>query len=355
MSSVSCLVIGDPHFRPTKHPRIYDEMEKQICALITSQNPSFVVVLGDVFHDHNIVHVQMLLRVRNFFGALQRVLKDRPLYVLVGNHDMENNMQFLTEKHAMSTFKGRLNLHIIDKPLVVNHKGYNFVMVPYVPPGRFQEALDTVKMPDSVTAIFAHQEFYGARLGPTTSIHGDKWDLESCVVISGHVHDAHSPQSNIIYVGTPVQHSYGEDGDKAVGLFTFDNERYTYQREPLILAKHHTHQLYLESDNLDQLTSDVLKQQKSKKDDTHRIVVRGNMAEIQAFRKSTIAKKLQKSHVKLVYKNIEHESISDTTVSFTDVTASRQVFVDKLRDRCSGESSEYKDALQSLLVKIVGN
>ncbi len=51
-------------------------------------------------------------------------------------------------------------------------------MVPYVPPGRFVEALNIIDNEwwKNVNCIFAHQEFYGCKMGAIESIEGDKWD-----------------------------------------------------------------------------------------------------------------------------------------------------------------------------------
>lgn len=346
---VKCITVGDPHFRPTKHPKLYDDMEKQLCGLIVRHSPDFVVIMGDVFHDHNIVHVQMLKRVRSFFLNLQKKLKTRPLYVLVGNHDMENNSQYLSEIHALIPFKDKYpNLHIIDSPKLVKHGMCNFVLVPYIPPGKFQDALNTLTLPDNISAIFAHQEFYGARLGPTTSVYGDKWDIESHLVISGHVHDAHIPQPNIIYIGTPIQHSYGEDQNKAVGVFSFSSESYEYIREAIIVANHITHHIKLDTDTTDVVVDRVIQQRKTKKDDTHRVIVSGNMADIQIFRKSKTAKTLQKANVKIVYKNTEHQVESTDTPSEQMDKSDKHTFLSKLRERCNNHKEYAKELIEEI-------
>ncbi len=63
-------------------------------------------------------------------------------------------------------------------------------MVPYVPPGRFVEALNIIDNEwwKNVNCIFAHQEFYGCKMGAIESIEGDKWDHSFPLVISGHIH-----------------------------------------------------------------------------------------------------------------------------------------------------------------------
>ena len=70
--------------------------------------------------------------------------KLKPLYILVGNHDYINNSQFLTDNHWLNCFKNKNNIHIIDNVLLCNHNNLNVIMCPYVPDGRFIEALNNL-------------------------------------------------------------------------------------------------------------------------------------------------------------------------------------------------------------------
>lgn len=72
--------------------------------------------------------------------------------------------------------------------------------------------------------IFAHQEIRGAKMGAIISVDGDFWDPTWPLTITGHLHDYQTPQKNILYVGTPIQHTYGETGEKTVSLISFWSE-----------------------------------------------------------------------------------------------------------------------------------
>jgi hypothetical protein len=69
--------------------------------------------------------------------------------------------------------------------------------------------------------VFAHQEFFGAKLGIKTSVEGDVWPLEAPYCISGHIHDYCHLQPNLWYVGTPIQHGIADVGEKTISAFTF--------------------------------------------------------------------------------------------------------------------------------------
>ena len=91
-------------------------------------------------------------------------------------------------------------------------------------PGRFFEAishLDSASGVQSAHALFAHQEFFGAKMGAIISQQGDKWPHHYPLVISGHIHDYGRPQHNIIYTGTPMQHAFGDHNNKTISEYVF--------------------------------------------------------------------------------------------------------------------------------------
>jgi DNA repair exonuclease SbcCD nuclease subunit len=52
-------------------------------------------------------------------------------------------------------------------------------------------------------------------MGAIVSKDGDEWNEEFPQIISGHIHDNQTPQKNIYYTGSPLQHAFG-DTDKRV-------------------------------------------------------------------------------------------------------------------------------------------
>lgn len=216
---MSILLIGDPHFKTnnskettkfTEETLKYVEREKD--------NISFIVILGDVLDTHEKVHLQPLCRAVQFIKDLSKI---KFTFILIGNHDRINNKVFLTKEHGLVGLKSCKNIKIIDE--VFKHN--NLLFVPYVEPGRFQEALDTLEFDMSeIKAIFAHQEFYGCNMKSYNSEIGDKWDLSNPPVFSGHIHQYHKPQENITYVGTPYQINFGENEDKSLLLLNSNGD-----------------------------------------------------------------------------------------------------------------------------------
>lgn len=203
------ICIGDPHFRPDNAYETNLLTERAI-RLVADEQPARVVVLGDILHTFERIDLQALNRAITFLRGLREAAEF--LYVVIGNHDRPNNRTYLTDEHPFNALKDWPKTQVIDTPFFEVIEGQRFAWVPYVEPGRFLEALGTT---EGLRAIFAHQEFKGARMGATVSENGDPWPVEAPLCISGHIHEA-SHRPNLVYVGTP----YGEK-TSTVSVFIF--------------------------------------------------------------------------------------------------------------------------------------
>lgn len=281
------LLIGDPHFKKNNLPEI-ELMVDSIITLIDQHNPNQIVCLGDILDTHEKID---LLPQKHAIDFLYLLSKKRPTYAIIGNHDRINNSDFLTENHPFSALKYWNNITIVDKAIesinssfTINKKEYKEIYLPYVPNGRFYEALSKL-FPDieplylnnlktlnenytkgsaewidrhlalvrqiftiplnEYSVIYAHQEFYNCKMGAIKSVDGDLWPPEFPPVYSGHIHDYQRVTSipdtieeksnyvdnsnsrskqNVIYVGTPIQHAFGDSTDKTVMIITISSD-----------------------------------------------------------------------------------------------------------------------------------
>lgn len=207
----STLVIGDLHIKKDYNA---EPMLTELVKISQATKPERIVILGDVLHTHEKISMHCHNRAVKFFQELAEI---SVVYVIIGNHDRQNNSDFLSDMHPFYGIDTD-RIKIIAKPL----KEDGLIFVPYVPTGRFMEALDTLELQDDfndIDFIFAHQEFKGAQLGCKRSKKGDEWPAENPMIISGHVHE-HQIIGNIMYLGTPIQHSFGESSKKFVLLIT---------------------------------------------------------------------------------------------------------------------------------------
>jgi DNA repair exonuclease SbcCD nuclease subunit len=210
------LTIGDTHFK-TKNIVEVDLFIERIIVIAKEHQPDYIILLGDILDTHERVFTVPLNKAYNMIHGLREIAK---LFILVGNHDMISCSQFLTEHHWMNGMKEWENVTIVDKPII--HE--NFCMLPYVPPGRFKEALNTLENDWSeMDAIFAHQEFRGCKMGAIISEIGDEWLVDDPYVISGHIHSKQQPQENMYYTGSSMQCAFGENERASVAIVTLDD------------------------------------------------------------------------------------------------------------------------------------
>ena len=206
-------------------------MVAAITALIEKVQPDITVVLGDIDHTHEKLGLYEHRRSIDGLRAWRAVSKR--FVVMIGNHDRPHNNVYMTEEHSFNALKEWPKTTVVDKTTTMTLElpegdakaaTYRFAFVPYVPTDRFAEALEAgdLKAPYSdLTAIFAHQEFKGAKMNPTKPDAGDPWPLECPICISGHEHNYKDIQPNLIYVGTPIAHGFGDTSEKTVSVFTF--------------------------------------------------------------------------------------------------------------------------------------
>ena len=215
------LTIGDHHFK-ISNVKESSEMCNKIYELLDKEEVDLIINMGDTMDRHENIHV---IPLTNSIKFTKELIKRKEVIKIIGNHDRPNNNDFLSDNHPYYGMHGTPNLTIVDKVIVKEIKGMKFCFVPYVFPGRLFEALSTNKDLNlenikDIKCFFGHQEIHGTNMGVMISVVGDKWPLEYPYFISGHIHDYCRPQENVVYVGTPMQHAFGERDDKTVSIWT---------------------------------------------------------------------------------------------------------------------------------------
>lgn len=219
------VFVGDPHFKIDNMLEV-DIFVKRMVELCEKEKPDFICIGGDLLHTHEKLHTIPLNKAYDFVDKMRNISHT---YILVGNHDMICNRQFLNNHHWMNGMKKWENVTIVDKIIHAYYDDKLYVFSPYVEPGRFEEALCTIDDVDknlwkNACCIFAHQEFYGCSMEAITSVEGDKWDDGYPFVISGHIHSKQRLKKNIYYSGSSMQHTFGESGNNIIPILTWDDK-----------------------------------------------------------------------------------------------------------------------------------
>lgn len=314
----SVFVIGDPHFQTSNLENVEIFINRCLKCIETYQ-PDFIVCLGDLLHTHETLHIFPLNKAYQFLKEMSNL---KPTFLIIGNHDLCSATQFLTTNHGFNSFKEIENLTVVDHVIEYQSNDHSFIMVPYVYPGRFEEALLTkyqsINDIQHVNAIFAHQEFYGCKMGAIVSEVGDKWNLDYPLIISGHIHDKQQPQSNIVYVGSSMQHAFGESDTKTLGLFGFDqkmklnseiqefeNDIKFTEAKLDILDKNvqYLHlNLLLQRKRIEYTTVDNLENVKINNEDQTKIVISGSAEQFKTLKKTDKYKELVSQGIKIAFK-----------------------------------------------------
>jgi DNA repair exonuclease SbcCD nuclease subunit len=220
MVFVRALFIGDIHIKFNNLGEV-DKVISYIKKNVDTSRIDAAILAGDILDTHGVVHTQLMNKAYELINSLTN--NGVHTYVLVGNHDYIDNSQFCSDNHWMAGVKGvNKSFTIVDSPIAIFDG--TLVLVPYVPNGRFKEALNLYLDENTWTSarcIFAHQEFRGCKMGAIVSENGDEWDESLPHVISGHIHEKQRPQKNIYYPGSAINHSFGNDS-QGISIFSVE-------------------------------------------------------------------------------------------------------------------------------------
>lgn len=320
---VDSLFIGDPHIQVGNIQDVNLLIERLI-NLAKEKKPTFIVIGGDVLHDHERLHTLALNKAYELIDNMRIIA---PTYILVGNHDYCNNQQYLTKNHWMNGLKEWENVTIIDKVFSTDIDDKIFTFVPYVPVGRFEECLnDSGYDWKNSSCIFAHQEFLGCKMGAVVSTEGDMWGVDYPNIVSGHIHSKQQPQDNIFYPGSSLQIAFGESEKNIIACLTFnDNKKYILDEIDLKLPRKKI--IYLD-------VLDIDKYKPKKTDDKIKLTLSGDHDEFKAFKKTKKYKNLLEENIKIVFKPKKTKKV----ISDND-------------EMLNTENTDFKSILNSIIVK----
>ena len=331
------IVVGDPHIQVTNLTE-FDIFMERLINLATEKKPDFIVILGDTLHTHERLHVLAMNKAYEFINNMRLIAKT---YVLVGNHDIINNSQFLTENHWLGGMKEWHDTVIVDNVLCEIIAGEKYVFVPYVPPGRFEEALNSQgeKWKDA-KCIFAHQEFSGCKMGAIISVEGDNWRLDYPDVISGHIHSRQKPQSNIYYPGSAMQNAFGESEKNIIAYLSFNSDKDGYECEEIDLKLPRKKIVYMDVDDIDGY-------QVPKTEDKIKVTLSGNYDQFKALKKTKKYKSLLEQGVKVVFKPKKLKNKKILTDELDE--NGKSVEIDSELDEINSNVTDFKTILGSIV------
>lgn len=235
------LICSDLHIHPLKKSmdRLQDCLNVLDWIFTTAEEKNIrnIIVCGDLFHDRQKMDIPTYQRT---FEIFRKHLEgtNRSIYLLLGNHDLWH-----LEKWDISSvfpLASIPNVRVIDYPSTVEVEGFPISFLPFTvnPIGELMKISNT----HSPRVLFAHLAIDGAVLNVMHGVRSEvsiehdggmtkvdpsifqNWDF----IFLGHYHASQKLSSNIEYVGSPLQLSFGESFQHK-HIIVFDTE--TLQKE----------------------------------------------------------------------------------------------------------------------------
>ncbi len=309
LTIMKALVFTDIHIKPDNLSQI-DTLILKLRKFIYQHNVNTIIILGDILHTHERVHTQCMIKACEMILTLNRSIEGN-VYIVVGNHDMIDSMQYLSDNHWMVPLKYWEGVVICDKVIMEE----DVVFCPYVSKGRFVEALDTIDGWKDAKIVFAHQEIRGCVYNNKTSTTTDVWLREYPQLISGHIHK-HQRYENVYYLGAVQQTEYGEfenDENNYVLVVDTDRPQFTLEKLVIDMPKKATVVVNLNTSDLSQYTSS------SVKSGTKLVVESDSIDLCKGFKKTAKYKELLQKGVNVVFKQKSKAPTQMKTQKFIEV------------------------------------
>jgi DNA repair exonuclease SbcCD nuclease subunit len=207
------LIIGDVHATPSELNDCWELMH-YINQIAIEHKVHGIVFLGDQYHTHSIIH----LEVQDFWRKALEYLKEPTCNTicLVGNHDMsgvKESKVSAMDVHDQLAF-------IINKPTCLD----GILYIPYM--ADTQEFIRVCQKYHTdypeVKIVVCHQEFNGANMGGMYSKEGiDINQIPQAIIVSGHIH-AKQQLDKVFYPGSPRWRTLADANEhKSIVLMDF--------------------------------------------------------------------------------------------------------------------------------------
>jgi DNA repair exonuclease SbcCD nuclease subunit len=187
-----------------------------------------LVINGDLFHHREHISVDVIHVVSN---VMRQIASRCEVIISPGNHDQWTRNG---EVSPLSMFAGYNNVRVVkNSGETVKSQGYELHILPFTDDNdKVREFSRSVKG-GKKSILVLHQEINGAVMRGSTSnsdltIH-DILAEQFLYVIVGHIHKPQIIGDNVWYIGSPLQHDWGEAGEKKRFLVLEDDNLVSVQ------------------------------------------------------------------------------------------------------------------------------
>ena len=317
--NLKIFCIGDPHIRIQDEEDINEYLNKLENAISNIPDLDYIIILGDILHNHETLHTESLNLAVLFFKCCKKYAKT---FCLVGNHDYTNNSSFLKKNHWLNVCKEwDINFIVIDKPETITKKGLQITLCPYVPDGLFIKALnENAENWKQSQVIFSHQLLNGAKMGSIVAEGIEEWEDDFPLLINGHIHSKQKVKDNFYCIGSSRYIGYGDLGKKSCMLITISDMSTIQLKEiSLGLTSKECITIILTEDNIQNLFHHpklLAIEKRNKCKSNIKIIFKGVLELLKSFKNTSIYKQCLQTFDKIVFKPfpVKHLSNNNTDI-----------------------------------------
>lgn len=328
------LLFSDIHVHP--HKKSQDRLRDCLKVLdwvfktAIERSVDFVLFGGDLLHDRQ--KIDTLTYVETY-KILEKYQKEKfSTYLLVGNHDMwlANDC----ETASVMPFRALNNFDVVAEPKSLKLGGIDWFFLPYT--HNPIEDLAKCKTDFAQTYLLGHISIDGAKLNSAGSIadvviehDGDMVKIDKSLFTKfkksffGHYHSYQKLTENVMYIGSPLQLSFGEANDKK-HIVLLDGETGNLE---FIENKFSPKHLYIKQEDLEKYSKEDLEGNFViiLADNNDEREVKKDMALLTESGASTV-------QVKKISKEIDEHAINDAKSLLANEATLLQKYVEQIHD-----------------------
>lgn len=235
-------ILGDTHFGVRGDSKVFSEFfrkfyTEEFFPYLEEHGITEVFQLGDLFDRRKYINFLTLAESRDyFFDELQK--RKIYLHVLIGNHDIfwKENLSVNSPSLLLGNYK---NIALYTKPTTIDRDGELIDIIPWICKDNEEEIYRFIEK-TKTNICFGHFEIAGFQMYKGIDNHEGispatfkKYDL----VLSGHFHHR-SRGGNIVYVGTPTEHTWSDCEDpRGFHIFDTSTRELEFIENPLTIFK----------------------------------------------------------------------------------------------------------------------
>lgn len=202
---------------------------KNMARQLRSEGCKDMVLLGDILDKGQSIDKYTFEVITDFFASLSMLFKDGTIYTIPGNHDWSGSCNDLV--HTLAN-RFRNVFHIFGSETAAEIQGVRCLFVPWYP--KVEERINAMTLEEcKCSVMFGHLCVNGGKAGSgeytvENGVRSELLDEAFKACMFGHFHRAQNIGKSSVYVGSPLQHNFGESGNE-VGGGIFDPRTHTYR------------------------------------------------------------------------------------------------------------------------------